>query len=93
MFQSLKDFLHGLLYEGGVPCIPHIIALAGYAAFLIASGFLMYHNMQWADYTTFASLTAGGGTLSVVGNKLINSICNSAPGQMPNTTTPVAGGK
>jgi len=78
------DFLKGLLYEGDSPCIPHILALVGYVAFLVGSGWLLYHSAQWIHYETFAGLTAGGGTASVVTNKFINSKYNSAQGQMPN---------
>ncbi len=73
-------YLKMLLYENGELSLTRVLAVVGWAAFLIVSFYLVYERIAWANYDTFATLTGGGGGAIQVVNKLINSKYNSAPG-------------
>lgn len=70
-----------MLKEGGAYSLTRVLAVVGYAAFLLGSGYLIATGNTWGNYETFASLTGGGGAAMQVANKLINSRWNSEQGQ------------
>ena len=67
--------------EGGSYSLTRILAVVGFAAFLIGSGYLIATGKTWGNYETFATLTGGGGSAMQIANKLINSKYNSLPGE------------
>lgn len=73
-------YLKMLLYENNELSLTRVLAVVGWAAFLIVSFYLVYERIAWANYDTFATLTGGGGGAIQVANKLINSKFNSLPG-------------
>ena len=81
MWNKFKQFVFGLLYENNEPSLTRFIALTAFLAFLAGSAYLMLRNQTWAHYSEFASLTGGGGAVTQIANKLINSKNNSADSQ------------
>jgi len=82
MFDRLRNCKFSeMLKENGEWSFTRIIALTGYLAFLIGSAYLMYNNIHWSDYDTFAQLTGGGGMATQLVNKLMNSKYNTEAGQ------------
>lgn len=80
---KVVQFFRGLIYENGQPSRTGLIALTGWLAFLLGSFYLLAKGQRWDNYETFATFTAGGGAVTQVANKLINSKYNSNPGQFP----------
>lgn len=70
-----------VLYEGGNLSLTRVIAATGWLAFLVASAYLMVVGETWGNYETFASIAAGGGAVTQIANKLINSKYNSPIGE------------
>lgn len=73
-----------LLYENGQLSLTRVLAVASFLLFSVGTAYLMLRGQQWAHYETFASMTAGGGLLTQLANKLVNSRYNSEQGQFPN---------
>lgn len=71
-----------MLKEGGVYSLTRILAVIGFAAFLIGSCYLIYKGQTWGNYETFATMTGGGSAATQIANKLINSKFNTAPGEI-----------
>lgn len=78
MFNKINE----MLKEGGVYSLTRILAVVGFAAFLIGSCYLIYKGQTWGNYETFATMTGGGSAATQIANKLINSKFNSAPGDV-----------
>ena len=76
----IERFVKMALYEDGQLSLTRLIAVVGWVAFLAVTFYLVWHEITWANYDTFATFTAGGGSVTQIGNKLINSKYNSAPG-------------
>ena len=72
-----------LLYESGELSLTRSLACAGFLAFLIGSFYLMWKGATWGNYETFATFTGGGGAVTQIANKFINSKYNSDPGKPP----------
>lgn len=73
-------YIKMLLYENEQLSLTRTLAVIGWLAFLIVSGFLVWKGIGWQNYETFASLTGGGGAATQIANKFINSKYNSAEG-------------
>jgi hypothetical protein len=77
----LKKIINGLLYENDQLSLTRVLAISGWLAFLLVSFYLVWKEVGWQNYETFASLTGGGGAATQIANKLINSKYNSPAGQ------------
>ena len=73
MFDFLK--------ENGEYSFTRILSVVGFGAFLIGSTYLIYKGISWGNYETFATMTGGGGAVTQIANKLINSKYNTAQGE------------
>lgn len=73
MFDFLK--------EKGEYSLTRILAVVGFLSFLIGSIYLIYKGQTWGNYETFATMTGGGGAVTQIANKLINSKYNTAQGE------------
>lgn len=76
----MKRFFQALFYENGSVSLTRAIAGVGLLAFLVVSFYLAFTGLHWDDYGTFASYTGGGGTVTQLANKFINSKYNSPQG-------------
>jgi len=83
MFESIKRFVMGLIYENEAPSLTRVIAIVSYASFLAGSFFLLLTGKTWVNYETFAALTAGSGSALQMLNKFVNSKYNSPSEQFP----------
>lgn len=79
-----KAMMKGLLYENGQLSLTRVLAVSSFLLFAAGTGYLMLTGQSWQHYETFAGLTAGGGLLTQVANKAVNSKLNSDIGQFPN---------
>ena len=75
--------LKALISENGTVNTIRFIAIIGYLAFILLSGYLCVTEKQFGYYSEFAALTAGSGTIAALVNRYVNSRLNSAPGEMP----------
>ena len=73
MFDFLK--------EKGEYSLTRILAVVGFLSFLVGSVYLIYKGQTWGNYETFATMTGGGGAVTQIANKLINSKYNTAQGE------------
>lgn len=100
MIKSLKEFLHGLIYENGFPSRTGFIALAvaiiplivwtliTIALFIIGI-FIPHHTFPHYDTMTLGAFgSSGAGGATAVGNKYINSTKNSPPMTFPDKGEP-----
>ena len=76
----MKTYLKMIFYENGEASLTRLLAAVAFMAFLIGSGYLIFEGKTWGNYETFANLTAGGGAITQIMNKFINSRYNSKPG-------------
>lgn len=68
------------LYENNELSLTRLIAVASWMLFAVVSIYLVAFNITWADYSTFASITGGGGAATQIANKLMNSKYNTVTG-------------
>lgn len=68
--------------ENGVYSFTRLLATVGYVTFIIGSFYLMYKGVTWGNYETFAIMTGGGGAVTQMVNKFINSKFNTGAGQV-----------
>lgn len=88
----MKKFFKALfemLKEDGLPSLNRFESAIGFIAFIVGSGYLIYNNIEWGNYDTFAMVTGGGSTAVAIGNKYINSKYNTKQGEVgkPLSTT------
>ena len=76
----MTKHLKMLLYENNELSLTRTLAIVGWLAFLIVSGYLVARGTSWQNYETFASLTGGGGAATQIANKFINSKYNTLAG-------------
>lgn len=79
--HNIKQIVKTILTEDGVYSLPRIASAFLTLAFLVASGYLILRNQTWGNYESFATFCGGGGIVGQLGNKLINSKWNTAPGE------------
>ena len=75
-----------LLYEDDCMSLTRVMAVACFFLFAAVSIYLVVRGASWSNYETFATLTGGGGAVTQLGNKLINSRLNSIPGSFESKT-------
>ncbi len=79
----LSRIAKSLLYEAGQLSLTRVLTIASFALFAAGTGYLLLSAQTWQHYDTFATLTAGGGLATQLGNKIVNSRYNSDQGQFP----------
>lgn len=77
--------IQDLFYENSQLSLTRVLAFLGYIIFAIGSFYLMFNNLTWSGYETFAIYTGGGGTALQFANKFINSKYNSVVGSYETT--------
>lgn len=80
IFNNIKKLLKELFYENNKLSMTLLLAFMGYFIFSVGSLYLLFNNIDWPGYITFASYTGGGGAALQFGNKFINSRYNSIAG-------------
>ena len=73
-------YIKMLLYENEQLSLTRTLAIVGWLAFLIVSFYLAWRGTGWTNYDTFANMSAGGGAVTQIANKFINSKYNSQSG-------------
>ena len=84
MWQKIKDFLIGLLYEGGEPSLTRFILLGAFIVFIIGTCvdvWLVLNGKVWTNYITFATVSGGGAVGGKIADKITNSLANSPRGE------------
>lgn len=84
MWQKIKDFLKGLLYENDEPSLTRFILLGAFIVFIIGTGVdivLVLNGKVWANYVTFATVSGGGAVGGKIADKITNSLANSQHGE------------
>lgn len=76
----MKNIIKNLLNENDKTSLTRFIAITAWLAFLIVSFYLVIAGKEWGNYEVFATFTAGGGAITQVVNKYINSKYNSKKG-------------
>lgn len=71
-----------MLKEGGVYSLTRTLSIVSFLVFLVGSCYLLWKGQTWGNYETFATMTGGGGAVTQIANKLINSRFNSPPGEV-----------
>lgn len=79
--MNWKKFLTDLFYEGGNPSLTRVMSAFLILLFAGVSLYLVIKSQSWQHYEVFATVTAGGGALTQVANKVNNSINNSPKGE------------
>lgn len=77
MLEKIKE----MLKEKNEYSLTRLLAVISFAAFLIASFYLIVKGQTWGNYETFATVAGGGGAVTQIANKLINSTKNTNPGE------------
>lgn len=72
-----------LLYENQVLSLTRTMAVLSFLLFAMVSLYLILTGKTWQHYETFAGVTAGGGLLTQLANKAVNSKYNSVGGEFP----------
>lgn len=69
-----------LLYENGVLSLTRVIAVIFVLLFVGVTIFLVCFDMTWGHFETLAAMATGGGPVTQIANKFINSKYNSEQG-------------
>jgi hypothetical protein len=80
MFNTIGNWFRMALYENGELSLTRCLAVGSWLLFAIVSLYLVIAQVNWNEYSTFASLTGGGGGMLQILNKFTNSKYNTAPG-------------
>ena len=84
--EKIKRICVMLLYEDECMSLTRVLAVACFMLFSVVSIYLVVSGVSWGNYETFATLTGGGGAVTQIANKMINSKMNSLPGSFQSTT-------
>lgn len=76
------NYLKELLTEGNEYSLTRAMAAISFMAFLIGSFYLLIKGVSWGNYETFATFTGGGGAVTQIMNKFINSKYNTAANEV-----------
>lgn len=76
----MRNFFDQILMENGGFSLTRIIIISSFALFSAVSLFLLFTNLTFDYYETFAYITAFSFTGGGLGNKFINSKFNSVQG-------------
>lgn len=78
----MRKVIKFLLQENGQYSLTRVISAVLLLAFLVASFYLILKGQTWGNYSDFAVFCGGGGTVSQVANKYINSRFNTPQGDI-----------
>jgi len=73
----LKRILEMLMYENGELSLTRTISILFVLLFIGVTIYLVFFDFRWDHYETLATMAAGGGPMTQVANKFINSKYNS----------------
>lgn len=80
LLSTIKKYLKGLMYENEQPSFTRFVSALLIILFIAVTLYLVITHNTWGNYSEFATLTAGGGAATQLGNKFINSKYNSPVG-------------
>ena len=69
-----------LMYENGELSLTRTISVLFVLLFIGVTIYLVFFDFRWDHYETLATMAAGGGPMTQVANKFINSKYNSEIG-------------
>lgn len=73
----MKRILEMLMYENGELSLTRTISVLFVLLFIGVTIYLVFFDFRWDHYETLATMAAGGGPMTQVANKFINSKYNS----------------
>ena len=79
--MKFTHILLEMIKENGGYSLTRVQSAIGFLAFIIGSGYLIYNQMEWGNYDTFAIVTGGSSTATQIANKYINSKYNTKLGE------------
>lgn len=68
------------MFENGGLSLTRVISLLFVLLFIGVTVYLVFFDFRWDHYETLATMAAGGGPMTQVANKFINSKYNSGIG-------------
>lgn len=71
-----------ILKENGIYSLTRILAVINYLLFVVGTLYLIYTGKTWGNYEVFCVMTAGGGAVTQLSNKWINSKYNTPQGEV-----------
>lgn len=77
----MKNIIRNLLIEKDKVSLTRFIAVTAWIAFLLVSFYLVFSGKEWGNYEVFATFTAGGGAVTQVVNKYINTKYKQGKGE------------
>nr|DAU41900.1 MAG TPA: hypothetical protein [Caudoviricetes sp.] len=69
-----------MMFENGGLSLTRVISLLFVLLFIGVTIYLVFFDFRWDHYETLATMAAGGGPMTQVANKFINSKYNSGIG-------------
>lgn len=69
-----------MMFENGGLSLTRVISLLFVLLFIGVTVYLVFFDFRWDHYETLATMAAGGGPMTQVANKFINSKYNSGIG-------------
>ena len=73
----MKRILEMLMYENGELSLTRTISVLFVLLFIGVTIYLVFFDFRWDHYETLATMAAGGGPMTQVANKFINSKYNT----------------
>ena len=73
----MKRILEMLMYENGELSLTRTISVLFVFLFIGVTIYLVFFDFRWDHYETLATMAAGGGPMTQVANKFINSKYNT----------------
>lgn len=81
--DRIKTWLKMMLYENDKLSLTNFMIFVSFTTFILVSLYLLIMQIQFIYYSEFSTLTAGGGMITKLGNKFVNSKFNSPPNEPP----------
>ena len=82
----MKRLLEMLMFENGGLSLTRTISVLFVLLFIGVTIYLVFFDFRWDHYETLATMAAGGGPMTQVANKYINSKYNSEVGSYKERT-------
>lgn len=76
----MKRLFEMMMFENGSLSLTRVISLLFVLLFIGVTVYLVFFDFRWDHYETLATMAAGGGPMTQVANKFINSKYNSGIG-------------
>lgn len=73
----MKRIIEMLMYENGELSLTRTISVLFVLLFIGVTIYLVFFDFRWDHYETLATMAAGGGPMTQVANKFINSKYNT----------------